>query len=166
MHSRLLIVAAASAVSLASARCGVTEASPPGAGSGGVDAGTGGSDAGTTGTDAGTGGGSVDAGGGGPADAGGGGGSGGGGGGVDGGGGGGGGTDGGTGGVACTQSGPASVASRSYTIDPAGRDPGYTAGDGSGAMLFVVTAPGSPGRDTEGALVSSDGALKKYLSFT
>ena len=33
-------------------------------------------------------------------------------------------------------------------------------------MLFVVTAPGSPGRDTEGALVSSDGALKKYLSFT
>src|SRR6267142_831596 len=70
-------------------------------------------------------------------------------------GGGGGGSDGGSGGVACTQPGPGSVISHDYVIDPASRVPGYTTGDGSGTMLFVVTPPG-PGRDTEGPLVSSN----------
>src|SRR6266850_60761 len=163
-------------VSMVAARCGGSSTAAPadaGSGSGGS-----GSDAGSSGADAGSGGGgggSADAGGGsgggggGSADAGSGsGGSGGDGGGSDGGSGGdggGGGSDGGSGGVACTQPGPGSVISHDYVIDPASRVPGYTTGDGSGTMLFVVTPPG-PGRDTEGPLVSSNGTLKKYMSFT
>jgi hypothetical protein len=155
-------------VSMVAARCGGSNTAAPadaGSGSGGS-----GSDAGSVGADAGSGGGgggSADAGGGGggSADAGGGNGGGGGGSADAGSGSGGGGSDGGSGGVACTQPGPGAVVSHDYVIDPAGRVPGYTAGDGSGTMLFVVTAPGDPGRDTEGPLVSSNGTLKKYMSF-
>ena len=141
---------------------GGTVGSPDGgagldAGSGNADGGGGSVDAGT-GPDAGTGGGTSDGGG----SAGGGGGGGGSGGG--GGGGGGGGSDGGTT-ASCTQSGLPSVAARNYVIDPAGRDPVYSAADSSGTLLFGVTGAGSPNSGNEAALVSPDGVTKKYLSF-
>jgi hypothetical protein len=113
-----------------------------GAGGGGsADAGGGGSaDAGGGSADAG-GGGSADAGGSGSADAGGG------------------------GSAACSQPGPAAVAARTYVIEPAGREPEYSAADESGTMVFGVTGPGSPNTSNEAPLVSPDGTNKKYLSF-
>jgi hypothetical protein len=57
------------------------------------------------------------------------------------------------------------VDSRSYVIDPAGREPEYSAGDGSGTMLFGVTGAGAAASRNEAALVSPDGQTKTYLSF-
>jgi hypothetical protein len=144
-------------VGIASARCGSSAApSTPDAGGG---SGSGGSPDGGSGGAADGGGGNPDGGGGGldgGSDAGGGGG----GGDLD-----GGSADGGGGGVACTQTGPAAVDPRRYVIAPAGREQGYTAGDGSGTMLFAVTGPGTPTRNNEAPLVSADGTEKKYMSF-
>jgi hypothetical protein len=154
MFMRPMALAAMCLVGVASSRCSDTAASTADAGSG---AGGGGSDGGTG-----------DAGGGGAVDAGGGvdGGGGGGGGPDGGGGGGGGGPDGGDGGgTACTQPGPASVESRRYVVGPGGREPNYTTGDASGTMLFGITGPGGGFRDSEGALVGSDGTEKRYLVF-
>ena len=144
------------------AHCGGGAGTPPagnpdaGSGSGGgpPDGSIGSSDAGGGGsTDAG-GGGSVDAGGGGSGDAG-----------SGGGGTGGGDGDAGTGSAACSQPGLAAADARTYVIDPAGREPEYSAADESGTMLFGVTSPGGPITANEAPLVSPEGTTKAYLSF-
>src|SRR5467141_719201 len=130
-------LAALCAIALAGPHCGGAQAPAPpgntdaGTGSGGgvpdgsvggsVDAGTGADGGGGGSVDAG-GGSSADAGGGGSADA-----------------GGGGSADAGGGGsAACSQPGPAAVAARTYVIEPAGREPEYSAADESGNMVFGV----------------------------
>ena len=79
------------------------------------------------------------------------------------------GADGGGGGgtaATCTQPGFPSVGARNYVIDPAGRDPVYSAADSTGTLLFGVTGAGSAISGNEAALVSPDGNTKSYLSFT